>query len=204
MLTWMVNRKRQLDLVNVVHTPSVNPIEYQLTRTRANKGGACSAQMAIRRHKQAQTTVACIIGSGLALACLGALFVFLGTVYRAKSTPWFVAGGTCISVGLLVLLLSVETILKCRRSHIAMTNICNSESGPEAGEDTQGLGAGAASSSHIDDGNGKHVRRHPDTIGSRELSGAGIAHSYGQQSLSAPTAQYAILSGASAQYKHQH
>lgn len=93
----------------------VNPIEHQLTRTRK---GACNASTAIRQHKQQQTTVVCIVGSGLSLATLGAAFVFIGTLYKSKSTPWYVAGATCIGVGLLVLLLSVETILKCRRRYV--------------------------------------------------------------------------------------
>lgn len=61
----------------------------------------------------------CIVCCGLALAFLGAVLTALGVLLRAGTplkAPCVVAGPTCIVMGFLVLLLSVETIIKCRRA----------------------------------------------------------------------------------------
>lgn len=70
-------------------------------------------------HRAAtRSTLLCIFACGTLLLSLGIGVLCVGLylpVPRGDPTPWLVAGPTCIVLGVLVLLLSVETILKLRK-----------------------------------------------------------------------------------------
>ncbi|GIY49304.1 uncharacterized protein CEXT_604221 [Caerostris extrusa] len=63
-------------------------------------------------------TLICIFVCGSALLSLGLVVLFVGIYVpglREDPTPWLVIGPTCIVLGILVLLLSVEIIVKLRK-----------------------------------------------------------------------------------------
>lgn len=68
-------------------------------------------------HRAAtRSTLLCIFACGTLLLSLGIALLCVGIYLKWDDpTPWYVAGPTCIVLGVLVLLLSVETILKLRK-----------------------------------------------------------------------------------------
>nr|XP_042906084.1 uncharacterized protein LOC107444838 isoform X2 [Parasteatoda tepidariorum] len=70
-------------------------------------------------HRAAtRSTLICIFVCGSLLLSLGLAVLFVGLLVpgpRDDPTPWLVIGPTCIVLGILVLLLSVEIILKLRK-----------------------------------------------------------------------------------------
>ena len=63
-------------------------------------------------------TLICIFVCGSLLLSLGLVILFVGLlapIPRKDPTPWLVIGPTCIVLGILVLLLSVEIIIKLRK-----------------------------------------------------------------------------------------
>lgn len=70
------------------------------------------------RRAATRGTLICIFVCGSLLLSLGLVILFVGLlapVPRKDPTPWLVIGPTCIVLGILVLLLSVEIILKLRK-----------------------------------------------------------------------------------------
>lgn len=116
MLSWMITRKRELDLQEQAmrRDQEANALEYEMKRRALQRDLQDRRRLAATRG-----TVLCIVCCGLALAFLGAVLTALGVLLRAGTpikAPCVVAGPTCIVMGFLVLLLSVETIIKCRRA----------------------------------------------------------------------------------------
>lgn len=116
MLSWMITRKRELDLQEQAmrRDQEANALEYEMKRRALQRDLQDRRRLAATRG-----TVLCIVCCGLALAFLGAALTALGALLRAGAplkAPCIVAGPTCIVMGFLVLLLSVETIIKCRRA----------------------------------------------------------------------------------------
>ncbi|XP_064479997.1 uncharacterized protein LOC135393518 [Ornithodoros turicata] len=115
MLSWMINRKRQLDMQEQVlrRDQEVNALEYEMKRRALQRDMHDQRRLAATRG-----TVFCIVGCGLGLAGLGVALTCTGILRfpGPRGAPWLVTGPTCIVMGILVLLLSVETILKCRRA----------------------------------------------------------------------------------------
>lgn len=115
MLSWMISRKRELDLQEQAmrREQEANALEYEMKRRALQRD-----LQDRRRLAAARGTVLCIVGCGLALGALGAALTTVGVLLRGGSwkAPCIVAGPTCIVMGFLVLLLSVETIIKCRRA----------------------------------------------------------------------------------------
>lgn len=70
------------------------------------------------RRAATRGTLICIFVCGSLLLSLGLTVLFVGLlapIPRKDPTPWLVIGPTCIVLGILVLLLSVEIILKLRK-----------------------------------------------------------------------------------------
>lgn len=116
MLSWMITRKRELDLQEQAmrRDQEANALEYEMKRRALQRDLQDRRRLAATRG-----TVLCIVCCGLALAFLGAALTALGALLRAGAplkAPCIVAGPTCIVMGFLVLLLSVETVIKCRRA----------------------------------------------------------------------------------------
>ncbi|KAL1442195.1 hypothetical protein MTO96_030905 [Rhipicephalus appendiculatus] len=115
MLSWMISRKRELDLQEQAmrREQEANALEYEMKRRALQRD-----LQDRRRLAAARGTVLCIVGCGLALGALGAALTTVGVLLRGGpwKAPCIVAGPTCIIMGFLVLLLSVETIIKCRRA----------------------------------------------------------------------------------------
>lgn len=116
MLSWMITRKRELDLQEQAMRcdQEANALEYEMKRRALQRDLQDRRRLAATRG-----TVLCIVCCGLALAFLGAALTALGALLRAGAplkAPCIVAGPTCIVMGFLVLLLSVETVIKCRRA----------------------------------------------------------------------------------------
>ncbi|GBN67937.1 hypothetical protein AVEN_109205-1 [Araneus ventricosus] len=77
-------------------------------------------------HRAAtRSTLICIFVCGSALLSLGLVVLFVGIYVpglREDPTPWLVIGPTCIVLGILVLLLSVEIIIKLRKISAASSS----------------------------------------------------------------------------------
>ncbi|KAF8769885.1 uncharacterized protein LOC129988377 isoform X2 [Argiope bruennichi] len=77
-------------------------------------------------HRAAtRSTLICIFVCGSALLSLGLVVLFVGIYVpglREDPTPWLVIGPTCIVLGILVLLLSVEIIIKLRKISAASSD----------------------------------------------------------------------------------
>ncbi|XP_075557639.1 uncharacterized protein LOC142589876 [Dermacentor variabilis] len=115
MLSWMISRKRELDLQEQAmrREQEANALEYEMKRRALQRDLQDRRRLAATRG-----TVLCIVGCGLALGALGVALTTVGVLLRGGpwKAPCIVAGPTCIVMGFLVLLLSVETIIKCRRA----------------------------------------------------------------------------------------
>ncbi|GFQ64556.1 uncharacterized protein TNCT_264451 [Trichonephila clavata] len=78
-------------------------------------------------------TLICIFVCGSALLSLGLIILFVGIYVpglREDPTPWLVIGPTCIVLGILVLLLSVEIIMKLRKISASTDSNSSSEKTP--------------------------------------------------------------------------
>lgn len=70
------------------------------------------------RRAATRSTLICIFVCGSLLLSLGIVILVAGLLATAENTdntPWLVIGPTCIVLGILVLLLSVEIIIKLRK-----------------------------------------------------------------------------------------
>lgn len=70
------------------------------------------------RRAATRSTLICIFVCGTLLLSLGVVILVAGllaTGEKQDNTPWLVIGPTCIVLGILVLLLSVEIIIKLRK-----------------------------------------------------------------------------------------
>lgn len=82
---------------------------------RKNHDHECTGES---RRAATRGTLICIFVCGSLLLSLGLTVLFVGLlapIPRKDPTPWLVIGPTCIVLGILVLLLSVEIILKLRK-----------------------------------------------------------------------------------------
>ncbi|CAN8007275.1 uncharacterized protein LOC8027826 [Ixodes scapularis] len=115
MLSWMITRKRELECQDQAlrREQEANALEYEMKRRALQRDLQDRRRLAATRG-----TVLCIVGCGLALAALGVALTCVGLLLRGGpfKAPCTVAGPTCVVMGFLVLLLSVETIIKCRRA----------------------------------------------------------------------------------------
>ncbi|CAN7938739.1 unnamed protein product [Ixodes hexagonus] len=115
MLSWMISRKRELECQDQAlrREQQANALEHEMKRRALQRDLQDRRRLAATRG-----TVLCIVGCGLALAALGVALSCLGLLLQGGplKAPCTVAGPTCVVMGLLVLLLSVETIIKCRRA----------------------------------------------------------------------------------------
>lgn len=111
----MISRKRELELQDqaIRRDQAANALEYEMKRRALQRDLQDRRRLAATRG-----TVMCIVGCGVALATFGAALTCGGILLRGGpfKAPCTVAGPTCIVMGILVLLLSVETIIKCRRA----------------------------------------------------------------------------------------
>ncbi|XP_054718166.1 uncharacterized protein LOC129227605 [Uloborus diversus] len=106
-------------------------LRYQRQRQEAEDGGRRdTSEHDMRRkisdrdlkgesHRAAtRGTLICIFVCGSFLLTLGLVILFVGLLVpgpKKDPTPWLVIGPTCIVLGILVLLLSVEIIIKLRK-----------------------------------------------------------------------------------------
>lgn len=84
-----------------------------------------------RRRSATRGTLTCIFVCGSLLLGLGITLLCVGTLvpqFKEKPMPWLVTGPTCVVLGVLVLLLSVEIIMKLRK-------IASAESSDDSGKD---------------------------------------------------------------------
>ncbi|XP_067140504.1 uncharacterized protein [Centruroides vittatus] len=85
-----------------------------------------------RRRSATRGTLVCIVMCGSLLLALGVALLCTGLLepkFKDNPMPWLVTGPTCIVLGILVLLLSVEIIIKLRK--ISSSDV--DEEGPKDG-----------------------------------------------------------------------
>ncbi|KFM65877.1 hypothetical protein X975_25383, partial [Stegodyphus mimosarum] len=129
-------------------------IRYQRQRQEAEDGGGHreNSDHEMRRkindrdlkgesHRAAtRGTLICIFVCGTILLSVGISVLFVGLLvpdFKKDPTPWLVIGPTCIVLGILVLLLSVEIILKLRKISSSTRSSAERESTPKKGKETQ-------------------------------------------------------------------
>lgn len=74
------------------------------------------------RRAATRSTLICIFVCGSLLLSVGIIILVVGMILTPDTqdkTPWLVIGPTCIVLGILVLLLSVEIIIKLRKISVA-------------------------------------------------------------------------------------
>lgn len=101
-------------------------------------------------------TLICIFVCGFLLLSLGLTLLFVGLLVpgpKKNPTPWLVTGPTCIVLGILVLLLSVEIILKLRKISSSSRSSVESDAPPRKNNDVKQGWGGSPSTLDVKDGN---------------------------------------------------